>query len=192
MGAALGDPSSWRNWFTILRAASGLPLNAQEAAFFAQIAGGRSPPTAPCGGALDAAGRGSGKSRIAGAMDAYIATCVNHKGKLAPGETGMILTLSASKAQADAVHGYAEAFISASPLLSQRVADITGDQIRLQGNITIATHTNSFRTIRGRTLLACVFDEFAFWRDKSSANPDVEVYTAVVPMLARYVRHRRR
>ena len=42
---------------------------------------------------------------------------------------------------------------------------------------------NSFRTIRGRTLCGCVFDEVAIWRDELSATPDIEVYTAVLPAL---------
>ena len=58
-------------------------------------------------------------------------------------------------------------------------------QITLERGISIGTHANSFRTLRGRTLLACVFDEAAFWRDESSANPDQAVYTAVLPMLLR-------
>jgi hypothetical protein len=48
----------------------------------------------------------------------------------------------------------------------------------------IAVHSNSFRTVRGRTLIAAIFDEVAFWRDETSATPDVEVYRAVLPSLA--------
>jgi hypothetical protein len=44
--------------------------------------------------------------------------------------------------------------------------------------------TGSFRTIRGRTLLAVVGDETAFWRDETSAQPDVEIYLACIPALA--------
>jgi len=44
-------------------------------------------------------------------------------------------------------------------------------------------HPNSFRSIRGRTLCACVFDEVAVWRDEQSAQPDVEVYRSVLPAL---------
>ncbi len=47
----------------------------------------------------------------------------------------------------------------------------------------IGTHANSFRSIRGRTLVACIFDEVALWRDEVSATPDVEVYRAVLPAL---------
>ena len=61
----------------------------------------------------------------------------------------------------------------------------TAYEIRLTNNVTIAVHSNSFRLIRGRTLLAGVFDEIAFWRDDTSANPDIETYRAVRPSLAR-------
>src|SRR5262249_3043792 len=43
---------------------------------------------------------------------------------------------------------------------------------------------NSFRTIRGRTLLTAVFDESAFWRSDESASPDTEVYRAILPSLS--------
>jgi hypothetical protein len=33
-------------------------------------------------------------------------------------------------------------------------------------------------------LLACIFDEVAYWRDETSVQPDVETYTAVLPALA--------
>src|SRR4029077_20316392 len=42
----------------------------------------------------------------------------------------------------------------------------------------------SFRSIRGRTLLAAVLDECAFWRSEDSAQPDTETYTALLPSLA--------
>lgn len=36
----------------------------------------------------------------------------------------------------------------------------------------------------GRTILAAIFDEVAFWQDESSANPDKEIHRAVMPALA--------
>ena len=58
------------------------------------------------------------------------------------------------------------------------------EEIELRNGIVIAVHSNSFRSVRGRTLVAAVFDEVAFWRDESTATPDTEVYTAVLPSLA--------
>ena len=77
------------------------------------------------------------------------------------------------------------AFLRKSPILRQMIKSTTAFEIRLNNGVTIAIHTNSFRLIRGKTLLACVFDEIAFWRDDTSANPDVETYRAVRPSLAR-------
>ena len=48
----------------------------------------------------------------------------------------------------------------------------------------IAVHAGSYRTIRGRTLLAVVGDETSFWRDETSAQPDVEIFRACAPALA--------
>lgn len=61
----------------------------------------------------------------------------------------------------------------------------TASEIQLTNNITIAVHANSFRSIRGRSLVAAVFDECAIWRDDTSANPDLEVYRACKPSLVR-------
>jgi hypothetical protein len=63
-------------------------------------------------------------------------------------------------------------------MLAAQIVSATTDEIELQGNVVIAVHSNSFRTVRGRTLLACVFDETAFWRDETTANPDVETFLA--------------
>src|SRR5215470_13092452 len=50
---------------------------------------------------------------------------------------------------------------------------------------TLIHQRNSFRTIRGRTLLTAVFDESAFWRSDESASPDTEVYRAILPSLSK-------
>jgi hypothetical protein len=57
-------------------------------------------------------------------------------------------------------------------------------EIELKNGIVIAVHSNSFRTVRGRTLVAAILDEVSFWRDETTATPDVEVYRAVLPSLA--------
>ncbi len=47
LGAALGDPSSWGTWLTVLRATFGQPLDGEELATFKELAGGRTPPSKP-------------------------------------------------------------------------------------------------------------------------------------------------
>lgn len=184
LGAALGDLEPWRAWRTILKAAFALPLDDAEAELFHAIAGGREPPQERVSELWVIAGRRGGKSRMAAALGVYIAAFLNHRAKLAQGEIGHVLVLSPSRAQARTVKGYAEGFMQASPILRQEIEGLTADEIRLVGNVCIATHPNSYRTVRGRTLIAAVFDECAFWRDETSALPDAETYSAVLPSLA--------
>jgi hypothetical protein len=46
-------------------------------------------------------------------------------------------------------------------------------------------HTNSFRAVRGRSILCAVLDEVVFFRDEKFASPDIEVDAALSPGLAR-------
>jgi hypothetical protein len=184
LGSALGDIETFAVWLVILKAAFGLGLNRQERRLFNKVAGSRKPPSRRVRELWAIVGRRGGKTRIAAALAVFLALCADHAGKLAPGETGYVLVLAASKAQADACFSYCRGFIEASPILGQQIDTITSDEIRLKGGIVIAVHPNNFRTVRGRTLLACIFDEVAFWRDEGSAQPDIETLRAVLPALA--------
>ena len=123
------------------------------------------------------AGRRSGKTRIAAAISVYTATIAQHK--LAPGEVGYVLLLAASRSQASIAFSYVCGFLEASPILRQQVESMTADEVRLKGNVVIGVHAGSYRTIRGRSLLAVVGDETSFWRDIDSAQPDVEILSRV-------------
>jgi hypothetical protein len=182
LGAALVDQGSWRVWRVVLKAAFGLDLNEAEAQTFAQVAGGRSPPKNRVRELWCIISRRGGKSRMAGALSAYLALFGNHK--LARGEKGMVLVLAASRDQSQVVFEYLKGFLEASPILRQEIVNIKASEIELRGNVVVAVHSNSFRTIRGRSILGCVMDEVSFWRDESSASPDIETYRAVLPSLA--------
>ena len=127
-------------------------------------------------------GRRGGKSRMAAAVAVYCAAFVKHR--LAAGEIGMVLVLAASTAQAKTVFEYIRGFLDNSPALRKEVLNANQTEITLRNGIVIGVHSNSFRTIRGRTIVAAIFDEVSFWRDEASAVPDVEVYRAVMPSLA--------
>ncbi|MCK1570791.1 terminase [Bradyrhizobium sp. 174] len=181
LGAALGNTESWSTWLTTLRAAFGLPLSEEQQETFARIGGGRTPPAQRVKELWAIVGRRGGKSRAAAAIAVHVALLQQHT--LAAGETGYVLVLSQTVLQAKLVFNYAEAFIIQSAVLRQDLVDSTQTEIRLRNNIIIGTHPASFRSVRGRTLLAVIFDESASWRDETSANPDIEVYRAVKPAL---------
>jgi hypothetical protein len=61
----------------------------------------------------------------------------------------------------------------------------TNEVLELSNGITIEVLTASFRTTRGRTIVACLCDEQAFWRnDEGTANPDIEILNALKPSMA--------
>jgi hypothetical protein len=182
LGAALGDPASWAKWLSVLRAAFALPMSNDDRASFAAIAGDRAPPARPVRELWAVVGRRSGKTRMAAAIACHIGAIEQHK--LAPGEVGFVLLLAASKAQASVAFNYVMGYLEASPILAQQIEGVTADEVRLRGNIVIGVHAGSFRTIRGRSLLAVIADETSFWRDESSAQPDVEIFRACAPALA--------
>jgi hypothetical protein len=181
LGAAHGDLSSWSSWLVVLKAAFGLPLDDVELATFHKIAGERLPPSKRVRELWAIVSRRSGKSRVAAGLSVFLALCQRHT--LAKGETGHVLVLAATQDQAKTVFDYAVGFIEASEALRREVRAITQHEIRLANDVIIGVHVNSFRTVRGKTLLACIFDETAFWRDETTANPDTEVYRACMPSL---------
>ena len=182
LGAGLGDPASWSGWLAILRAAFGLNLTDQQRELFITVAGGRDPPRRKVRELWAVCGRRSGKTRVAAAISAYIGAIQQHR--LAPGEVGYVLLLAASKAQASVAFNYVVGFLQASPILRQQINVVTQDEVRLKGNVIIGVHSGSYRTLRGRTLLAVVGDETAFWGSEDSAQPDLEIFRACAPALA--------
>ena len=181
LGAVLGEPGSWSPWIACLRAAFGLPLDDEQTKLFNAVAGDRGLPLKRVRELWAIVGRRGGKSKMAAAIAVYCAVFLKHK--LSRGEKGMVLVLAMSLDQARVAFDYALEFLQASKYLRKLIKSTTTTEIRLKNGITIATHANSFRSIRGRTLVAAIFDETAFWRDDSTATPDLETYTAVLPSL---------
>jgi len=184
LGAALGDLSTWANWLTILKAAFALPLSDAEVEAFKTLAGGRKAPAERVQELWAVAGRRGGKSRMAALLSVYLACFFIYRKLLAPGEVGHVIIVSPTKAQSRAIRDYCEGFLTASPILKKQIVEIGKDVIKLRGGIEIAVHTGSFRSVRGRTVLAAILDEVAFLRDESSALPDKELVRAILPSLA--------
>ena len=183
LAGVLGDLSTWNVWRVALKAAFGVALADQELETFRSIASERSPPPRRVKQFWAIVGRRGGKSRMAALICCYLATCIDHRSVLSPGEVGFVLCLAPTQRQASGVLNYCRAFLESSPILAQQILATTTDEIRLRDNVTIAVHPANYRTVRGRTLVACVMDETAQWRDELSALPDVEALRAVVPAL---------
>ena len=187
--AAISDPAllgpafagaSWATWRAILRAAYAEPLDAAELALFRAVAGDRDPPRHQVRELIIIAGRRSGKDSVASGI-AAVAAIGDYRQHLRPGERASVLALAVDRQQSTIITRYIAGYFREIPLLQPLVARETDDGLELTNNVEIIVATNSFRSVRGRTIVCAIFDEAAFWRSEDYANPDVEIYNAVLP-----------
>jgi hypothetical protein len=174
---------SWSAWRTFLAALFALPMDAEALEVYQKHTGRITAPTTPFQEAYCVVGRRGGKSRIAALIGTYLSAFRSYDEYLAPGERGSFVILAADKAQAKNILNYIDGFFTETAILARMVLNRTAESIELSNRIEISVQTSSYRSIRGRTLIGCVGDELAFWRDDTSANPDVEVLNAVRPGL---------
>ena len=188
---AMGDDSlfglwfpgpSWNNWRTVLKAIFGLPMNEVERAFFCSIAD-RAPPAQRVRECWLIAGRRAGKDSIVSLIAAYVAALFEPRG-LRRGERALVMCLACDRDQAKIVHGYIRSYFADIPPLRAMVMRETVTGVELDNGVDIAIATNTFRSVRGRSLLCAILDEAAFYRDENSSNPDEEIYRALRPGLA--------
>jgi hypothetical protein len=176
---------SWDRWRSVLRAAFALPMADRDRELFTEVSGGRSPPLSPIGELVAIVGRGGGKDAIAAALAAYVAVTGDFS-RLRPGERASIICLANDRDQAAIAFNYIRAQFERVPLLAGMVERLTADTIDLANGAQIIVGTNSYRSVRGRTVALAVYDECGFWRSDDCAHPDIEVDSALSPGLARH------
>lgn len=181
-GALAGD--SWLPWRTLLIAAMGEELTADERIVFKQLTGREREPGQRVHELEVVAGRRGGKTKAVSTLAAYIACLCEHTDVLAPGERGILLCVALDQRVAKIMLDYAQAAIEQSPILQQLIAARTSEAIELTNGISIEVRSASFRKLRGPTYVGVIADELAFWyTDDSYANPDIEILNAVRPGL---------
>ena len=114
----------------------------------------------------------------------YIAACLDHSGHIVAGERPVVAIIAADRKQAKVILSYVLGFLRSIPLLAETIEDVTMETIVLSNNVQIEIHTASIGSPRGRTFLAVLADEIAFWATGDASNPDVEVINAVRPGLS--------
>ncbi|MCF3947759.1 hypothetical protein L2A60_13830 [Acidiphilium iwatense] len=128
------------------------------------------------------AGRRSGKDSVAAAI-ATVAAMGEYRAHLRPGERASIMCLASDRGQSKIVHRYILGNFTTVPLLSPLIERSTEETIELSNRVEVIVSTNSYRAVRGRSIVCAIFDEVAFWRDEASATPDIETYNAIEPSL---------
>ena len=141
-------------------------------------------PAAPFREAALVVGRRGGKSRVLAVIAVFLACFRDYAPFLALGEIATIAVIASGRRQARSIFRFISGLLHAVPALAALIEDETAEAIVLTNRVVIEIHTCSFRVTRGYTFAAVLADETAFWRDETSANPDVEIFRALRPGLA--------
>lgn len=154
---------------------------------FTVLTGRAEAPTETATEAWFIMGRRSGKDVKVASIATYLATIgasrFRFQKRLKPGERGVVQVLAVDRDQARVCLGYLKAMFE-KPMLAPLVKSNAIDGIELTNRLSIEITTNDQRRVRGRTVVAAVFDGVAHWRGDDSANPDEAIYQAVKPAMA--------
>ena len=131
---------------------------------------------------IAAAGRGAGKDSIISLDATHAAISFDPRGKVRPGEYVLrhVHRCATATRQASSSTSSGDT-LSEVPALKKMVRDVSADSITLTNRVIIEVTTNSYRGVRGRSILRAVLDEVAHFRSENSANPDIELYGALTP-----------
>jgi len=178
------DRATWAPWFTAVKALFGLPLDNSELDLFRECTGRMAAPNTPAKECFYIVGRRGGKSRVLAVIAAYLSAFVDWQPFLVAGERGVISVIATDRRQCRTIMNYLRAFLVETPLLDELVTRDSEEEILLANGILIEVVTCSFKAVRGRTIIAALCDEAAFWASEDGSNPASEVFAALRPAMA--------
>jgi hypothetical protein len=177
---------SWNPWKAMLAGLFGLPMSEEQTSVWRKHTGRSTTPAEAFKEAWLVCGRRSGKSRISAFVATYLATFIDWRPWLAPGEIATVMLLASDRRQVQVLKNYIDGFFDSIPILRRMVTNRTADTIELENQVEISIHTSSFRAVRGYSIAACLCDEIGFWQDGDSSNPASQILAAVRPAQATF------
>jgi hypothetical protein len=172
---------SWRPWRSVIAAALGKPPG--DPALVRRIADRKHLPTRPVKEGWIIAGRGSGKSRAVATVGAAFATCRTYR--RAPGERIYVGIFAPDRKQSAITLAYVRGLLHSSAALERMIVEEFKEAIELAEGVVIEVITASAAAPRGRSYAVVIAEEAAFFPTDTSADPDLELFRAVRPALAR-------
>src|SRR6185437_15531589 len=181
LGEPFAAPSFWP-WHCVAKVISGESLDEREAELFRQCTGRTRLPEGPVHSLYLAVGRRGGKDRFMSAVAVWReALACDWSKVLSAGELGVAVLIGVDKKQAKILRRYCRGLLGTGMLASTLVKD-TDDILEFRNGAALEVVTNDAGLIRGRSLLALLGTEAAFWRtDPDSEDSDEEVVAAAEP-----------
>jgi hypothetical protein len=176
---------SWLVWRVLLIALMGEELTEAERVIFRERTLRDREPLQPVEEFWGVVGRRGGKTRAMSVLATYLSALCDWRDVLVRGERGRLVYLASTSKQATIAFNYSKAVFTDHPLFRQKVASIATDSISLDNQIDLEVRAGSWRSIRGVTSIAAIFDELAFFMsEEHSVNTDKDILNAVRPSLA--------
>jgi hypothetical protein len=174
--------ATWGPWLSFLKVLFGLSLDEQDIELFQQCTSRNDIPESGFTECWLVCGRRAGKSFIISLVAVFLACFVDWKPYLQHGEVGTVAICARDRAQCLTIFRYILRLLEGVRVLKPLIVRQTNELIELSNGINIEITTASYQTIRGRTLIAALLDEVAFWQSEGS-NPDSAVLSAIRPAL---------
>jgi hypothetical protein len=111
---------SWIAWTALIGAAFGLPMTGEQLAIYQRCTGRTDPPTDQMREIALVVGRRGGKSRVLALIATWLASFVDYRAYLDPGERGVVQVLAQDKEAAKIILRYIKAFFKL-PMLARLV-----------------------------------------------------------------------
>jgi hypothetical protein len=125
---------SWYAWKTLLIAAMGEPLTAEERPIFRNLTGRVHEAGVQCEELIGIIGRRGGKTEAISTLATYLSACCDYP-NLVAGEIGICLLIASDTEQAGIALERIEAKFRVSPILRQLIKARTAKQLRLTNGI---------------------------------------------------------
>ena len=178
------DPQSWAPWRAFLSALFALEMTDAQLATFQKHTGRNDPPSQVARAAWLICGRRAGKSFTLALVAVFLACFYDYRQYLVPGERGVVLVIARDREQAQVIFNYIRALITEVPILARMIDGApVKESIHLTNRVSIQVATASFKSVRGRTTVAALIDELAYFPTDESAEPDVELLAAIKPSM---------
>jgi len=174
--------STFENWRTVAKILDGLPLAESELALYQKFTGRAEPATEAFDEAYLIKPRRAGGT-LFGAACGLHAALNDYRPLLGPGEVATTALIASDRRQARQLMNYVQGLIEDSPIISAELVKMNTETVEFAHRSVIEVHTGSFRSTRGYSFACVLLDELAFYRDDSSAVPDVELVRAIRPGL---------
>jgi hypothetical protein len=181
LGGPFAADSFWP-WHAVAKVISGEPLDDREAELFRACTGRTKLPTGPVSSLTLLVGRRGGKDRFLSAVAVHRAALSQNWSKfLSAGEQGVVILIGSDRKQAKILRRYCRALV-AMPMIKAEVRRYTDEVLEFKNEAALEVVTNDADLVRGRSVLALLGTETAFWNvDPDADNSDEEVVAAAEP-----------